>query len=367
MQLGTTRALSLAGAAVLLLSACGASTSQSEERDAGSQTTEAEQVYAELSSLTGQERRDELVRRAEEEGQLSVYTAMNTDIADAVSEAFQDTFDIELSMYRAASEMVLQRLLQEDSAGFAGADVVECSAPELQAANQEGLLAEYAGERRDLVPEAGQGENWTATYFNIFVPSWNTNLIDELGGPPQSWEDLADPKYDGTLAMEVSDYDWYLTLYGYWQEQGKSDAEIDQIFTDMAAGAKVVKGHTVMVERLSAGQYALAASPYSYAVDRAKLEGVPVEYQPAVEPVISRGTGLGLMKSAQHPAAAMLFTDWMLEEGQSIIEDEGLTPSVGHGGEPFEGLEVIPVDLDTLLSEGEEWSARYDELLAAAE
>ena len=30
------------------------------------------------------------------------------------------------------------------------------------------------------------------------------------------------------LAMELSDYDWYLTLYDYWQKHGKSDSEIDR-------------------------------------------------------------------------------------------------------------------------------------------
>ena len=55
--------------------------------------------------------------------------------------------------------------------------------------------------------------------------------------------------------MELADYDWYLTLYEYWQQQGKSDGEIDKLFADMANGAKVVKGHTVMGELLSAGQF----------------------------------------------------------------------------------------------------------------
>ena len=165
--------------------------------------------------------------------------------------------------------------------------------------------------------------------------------------------------------MELSDYDWYLTLYGYWQQHGKSAAEIDKLFADMANGAKVVKGHTVMGELLSAGEYSVAASNYSYLVQRAADKGAPVAYQPFVQPVIARPQGVALMKSAAHPAASLLFEDWLLTEGQQVFIDLGLTPSIEPPGlkDPLAGLEVIPVDVNKLLNEQKQWSDRYDALL----
>ena len=123
----------------------------------------------------------------------------------------------------------------------------------------------------------------------------------------------------------------------------------------MANGAKVVKGHTVMGELLSAGQFSVAASNYSYLVQRAADKGAPVAYQPFVQPVIARPQGAALMKTAPHPAAALLFVDWLLTEGQQVIVDLGLTPSIEPEGlkDPLEGLEVIPVDVDKLLNEAE--------------
>ena len=366
------RSTGTAALVALALAACGGSPTASTDTAAGPsgkpETSEAEDVYAELSALTGQERRDELVKRATEEGQLAIYTSMTSDVADAVVEAFEDTFgDIDVSVYRAGSETVLQRILQEQNAGFAGNDVVETNATELFALANEEALAEYSGERRDLVSEAGQFEGWTATRFNLFAPSWNTNLIKDIG-VPTSWEDLADPKYDGQLAMEVGDYDWYLTLHKYWQEQGKSEEEVDKLFADMADGAKVVKGHTVQGELLSAGQFAVVASNYTYLVERVKQKGAPVDYRPLVEPVIARPNGVGLMKTATNPAAGMLFADWLLEEGQAVIAEEGLTPSIAEGGaDPLEGVEVIPVDVEALLNESDRWSKEYEALLEGGE
>ena len=109
------------------------------------------------------------------------------------------------------------------------------------------------------------------------------------------------------------------------------------------------------------------ASNYSYIVERAKVEGAPVDYMPMVEPAIVRPNGAGLMKTADNPATAMLFMDWLLEEGQEVIVAESLTPSIVEGGNPLADVELVPVDVDRLLEEGDEWSAKYDELLAGGE
>lgn len=353
----------------LALTACGGSPTATDTTGATASDPPAgaaESVFAELSALTGQERRDELVARAEEEGELTIYTSMTSDVADAVAEAFEDTFDVEVSLYRAGSETVLQRVLQEQSAGFAGNDVIETNATELFALSGEGRLADYDGERLELVPDAGKFDGWTATRFNLFAPSWNTDKIAGVG-VPTSWEDLADPKYDGQLSMEVGDYDWYLTLYGYWLEQGKSEQEVDKLFADMADGAKIVKGHTVQGELLSAGQFSVVASNYTYLVERVKQKGAPVDYTPLVEPVIARPNGVGLMKTATHPAAAMLFYDWLLTEGQEVIAAEGLTPSIIEGADPLDDVEVIPVDVDKLLNEGDVWSKKYESVIQGGE
>ena len=352
---------------VLALAACGGSPTSpsaggSDKEDSG--PTKAEKLYEEIAGLSGQERRDRLVELAAEEDGLNLYTSMNANVLDAVVGAFEDEFDIEPSVYRASGETVLQRVLQEADADFPGNDLVETNSGELGALQQEGVLADCtAQELVDQVPEAGRGEGWIATRFNIFAPSWNTDIISE---PPTSWEDLADPKYDGQLALELGDYDWYMGLTDYWLEEGKSQEEIDQLFADMVDGGKVVKGHTVMAELMSAGQFGLAASNYSYIVEKAKAAGAPVELEPYVSPLLARANGGGCMKTAQNPATAMLFMDWLLEEGQAIIAEENLTPAIADG-DPFGDAELIAIDTEKLLAEGQEWSDKYDELLSGAE
>ena len=351
-------------AALLLLSACGGSPTSG----GSDESTEADSVIDEVNDLTGDERRERLVELAEEEGNtLSIYTSLNADIADIVVPAFEEEFGIEVELYRADSETVLQRILQESEANFAGADIVETNATEMAIIADEGLTAAYEGEQRDKVNEDFQYDGWTPTRFNIFAPAWNTNLVsgDLI---PTSWEDLADPKYDGILSVEVSDFDWYMALYGYFQEQGMEDAEIDQLWTDIIQGSKVAKGHSGQVELLSAGEFSVVAASYSYLTEKARANGAPVDDQPFIEPVVARANGGSPLRASEHPGTAMLFMDWYLEEGQALILENGLTPSVmPDGTDPLAGLEVIPVDVDQLLSEGQEWSDRYDEIIQGGE
>ena len=324
--------------------------------------------FQQYESLKGQERRDTLLKDAKAEGEVSLYTSMTSDVASAVSKAFTDQTGIKVNLYRADSETVLQRILQEASANHAGADVVETDALEMASLGKEQLVEPYTGERRDLVGAEGRFDDWTADRYNLFAPSWNTTKVP-AGDQPKTWEDLANPKWDGALAMELNDYDWYLTLYEYWQQHGKSTADIDKLFADMANGAKVVKGHTVMGEMLSAGQYSVAASNYSYIVQKAVNKGAPVAYQPFVQPVIARPQGAAPLKSAPHPAAALLFQDWLFTEGQQVFVDEGLTPSIEPQNlkDPLEGMEVVPVDVNQLLDKQKEWSERYDALLSRSD
>lgn len=355
-------------ATVFVVAACGGSPTSPSAGDKNKEAggpTEAEKLYEEMAGLAGQERRDRLVELAAEEDGLNLYTSMNADILDEVVSAFEDEFDIAPSVYRAGSETILQRILQESGANFPGNDVVETNGSELGALQTEGVMAQCAAQARiDMVPEAGRSEDWTSTRFNLFAPSWNTKVI-KGDMVPTSWEDLADPKYDGKLALELGDYDWYLGLTDYWLSEGKSQEEIDKLFADIVDGAVVVKGHTVMAELMSAGQFGVAASNYTYIVEAAKKAGAPVETRPYVNPVIARPNGGSCMRTAENPATAMLFMDWLLEEGQKLISGLELTPAIQEG-DALSGTELVAIDSQKLLEEGQVWSDKYDKLLSGA-
>lgn len=359
-------------ATVLLLSSCGASPTAAGNGGGGDDfaaaAKTAAKTYDRINGMSGQDRHDTLVEQAEKEGQLSVYTS-NTDM-DKLVDGFEKAYDVDVTVYRANSETVLQRELQEQQAGFFGNDLIDTNAGELNVMNKERLLAPYEGELRDKVRKEGQADGWTATRFNVFVVGWNTDRV-KPGEEPKSFEDLADPKWKGQVSMEVGDIDWFAGMYQYYLDKGKTDAEIRDLFSRIAANSKIAKGHTTQGELLSAGQFAITVSSYSHTVDKAADKGAPVTWHPTsgppVQPIVVRPNGIGLMKTAQHPAAAMLFMDWALTDGQQAIADAFRIGSIPAEQDPLAGLEVIASPEQELLDNPKKWDDLYADIVQSGQ
>jgi iron(III) transport system substrate-binding protein len=362
------RALAAAVAAAAVITGCGGSpTDTSDGQEAAQQSSGYEKVLGEVETLDSQQRLDKLAQLAEKEGgQLSIYTSLTSDVEDAVSSAFEDAYDLDVSVYRADSETVLKRLSEEYRAKFRGADVVETNGPELFNLNKEGVLVEYQPSSLSSLVEGSDFDGWTATRFNKFVVSWNKKQVPD-GQQPKSWEELADPKWDGKLTLELGDVEWYKTLFEWFQKQGKSEEETQKIFEDMARGGTITKGHTVMGELMAAGDVGVAASNYSYLVQQLEDKGAPVAWEPPVEPIVSRPNGVGLVRNAKHPATALLFEEWLLsEEGQKVLADEKLDVARKDMA-TAKGSEEIRVDLPSFIEQQDEWTDRYEQLTQLGE
>ena len=352
--------------AALTIASCGGSPSVQQTTgakrakpvsDAGFQ-----RVIEQVQGLSGKQRADKLAKLAKAEGgALNLYTSMTSDVEDAVSEAFGDEYDIDVSVYRSDSETVLERLSQEARAGYRGADAVETNGPELFTLADQKVLSPYAPPARSTLVPGSAYDDWTADRFNKFVISWNTKLVKQ-GQQPRRWEDLADPKWKGKLEMELSDVDWYKTLWEYWVKHGKSPQEADRLFTAMARNAAFVKGHTVMGELLGAGEYAVSASNYSYLIQNGLEKGAPEAWKPVVQPVLARPNGVAVVRGAKHPAAAVLFTDWILSPaGQKLLAQLNLDVSRKDMVTAGNANQVL-VDLPSLLKNQKTWEERYDKL-----
>jgi iron(III) transport system substrate-binding protein len=344
---------------LLVVASCGGS--DDEESDGFAP------VLAEVDGLTGKARQQKLLQLAREEGaELSLYTSMSIEQLDAAIGAFEDEFDIDVAFYRASGETVVPRLLEEADADFHGADVVRVNGLGMINLTNEGVLAPYASPlRAGLVDGTAYDDDWTIDAFSSFVLSWNSKLVS-AGEHPTSWEDLADSRWDGNVAIEAGDVSWYKELWEYWvDEEGKSPQEADRLFRQIASNASILRGHSLLAQLMAAGEFALAPN-LVVSVERLRKEGAPLAWKPVVEPIFPEGQGVGLVEGAQHPAAAVLFLDWLLSAGQQVLVENG-------GESARKDLATAPaaerrvVDFRTYAAEQEEWNERFDRLLAFGE
>jgi iron(III) transport system substrate-binding protein len=147
----------------------------------------------------------------------------------------------------------------------------------------------------------------------MFVQAYNTNKIkkEDL---PKTYQDLLNPKWKGMLAIEGGNYHWFAyTLQELGQEKGM------KLFSDIAAanGMSLRKGHSLLGQMVSSGDVPLALTLYSWGPDELKKKGSPIERFNISQP-LAMFTGMGIVKRAPHPHAAVLFYDFMLTEGMEL-------------------------------------------------
>lgn len=355
----------VAAAATMLLGACGGGPGAPSGNSSGAET-DASRIYEKFNNMSGQHRKDELVKAANKDGELVLYTS-NTDAKKLVS-GFEKSYpSIDVKVYRASSEKVLQRILQESQAGKTFNDVVDNNMGELDTSASKGLFGLYKSDIRSSLRPIAKQDHWTATYINAFTVAWNTNVIPN-GQQPSSYLDLAKPKWKGKISLEAGDFDWYGALYTYLRsKKHMTKQQVDSYFEKLAANAKVVKGHTVQGQLLSSGQFGVAMSLYKHTVDKAHFnKKAPVSWQPAVQPMFVRPNGQAIMKDANHPAAALLYMDWVLTEGQkTIVGSYRLPVQKNVPGEK----NPVPDDIkkfqvpNKVFSHASSWSKRYDALV----
>jgi iron(III) transport system substrate-binding protein len=171
--------------------------------------------------------------------------------------------------------------------------------------------------------------------------------------------------------MEVGDVDWFAAMYQYYLGQGKSETDVRNLFGRIAANSKIAKGHTTQGEMLSAGQFGITVSSYSHTIDKAADKGAPVSWRPAsgapIQPIVVRPNGVAMMKTAANPAAAMLFVDWELTDGQKILADAFRIGAIPQAKDPLAGLNVISVPEQELLNDAKKWDTLYADTLRAGQ
>ena len=322
-------------------------------------------VYAELEGLEDQARRDRLVELAQSE-EATVYTyTSNTDMED-LAQAFTEQYGIPVEVYRARTDQVLQRALQEAEAGRLQADIIDIPGFEVGVAAREGLTVDYDGPVEADLREGSDWDGWTANRFTLISPVWNTDVLTE--GPPADFADMANPRFAGMLILEPRLHDWYMTLSTWFQDNGMTQAEFDEMFLDIVRNSTLVEGNTNQVQFLAAGEFGLSAGTYVHLIDDAISAGAPLERVPVLGPMVMRPTGSGLVANTDNPASTLLLFEWMLTDAQpTFVEDYRVPALLGIEGDPLEeGADPVTIDINRLIEEGDQWEQRYEEILREA-
>ena len=332
---------------------------------AGCRQAEPVGTAADVALYEGADRLQKLVEGAKKEGGSPSTPPPSRTTSAPVVEAFKKKYGIAVDVWRAGSEAVLNRALQENRAGRFTMDVVETNGPELESLHREQILQLVKSPHHaDLIEPAirPHGE-WVGTRLNVFVQAYNTKLVtkEEL---PKTWEDLRDPRWKGKLGIEQEDSDW---LAGVFSEIG--EARATKVFKEIAEanGISVRKGHTLLTQLVVSGEVPLALTVYNYKAEQLRAEGAPIDWF-TIGNAIARPNGVGVARRAPHPHAAVLFYDFELsEEGQRIIAARDFVPTSRKIDTPLNKVPMKFVDARVSIDEYDKWKNLYEELFGAGD
>jgi iron(III) transport system substrate-binding protein len=312
----------------------------------------------ELAMYDGPDRTKRLVDGAKKEGVVTIYSSVTVDDMKVLSAAFEKKYGVKLQAWRASSESILQRTMVEARGGRFDVDAIETSAAEMESLHRERLLQEVKSPLiADIVPAALRPHReWIGDRLNIISAAYNPNLVKKQD-LPKSYDDLANPKWKGKLAIEADDAVWFGALANELGEQ-----KTIRLFREIVRtnGISVRKGHSLIANLIVSGEIPFALTVYHYKAEQLKNSGAPLDWY-VLPPGLARFLGTGVMRRAPHPHAAVLFLDFMLSDAQQLLLDRDFTPT---------NMKVKPLDVPfkvidpaQVLDQGDKWQKLYNEII----
>ena len=288
-------------------------------------------ICATLAGVASAQTADEACVAGAEEPTLIWYSSQDPSRNEAAAEAFSTAYpDIEIEHFRLSTGSLATRYASERDAGVVNADLISLADPNFIALGAaDGWFVPVSADTlpalTDLDPQWIENGAVTSS-LSMLGFSYNT---DEVGDtPPQSWEDLLDPAYQGRIIMgDPRNVPSFMALFRILREELGDD-----YLSQLAAQQPVVVPSVVpATQQLAAGEVAIVVPNVLTVVRVLREEGAPIEF---IAPDLTTGNEFEtvLSEGADSPNAALCFLSFLLTtEGQ--IAYNGPT-SVS----PFEGV-----------------------------
>lgn len=329
-------------------------------------------LLALAQGTTMTERETQLYAAAKPERELVWYVAQfSTETADAVAKAFSARYPgVAVKVVRTTGQVAFSRLMQDIRTGVAQCDVFSATdvGHHVWLKNNSHLLR-YVPENaakldpayRDVDPDG----YYHATSANPTIIIYNTRFVAEADAPKR-WSDLADPKWQGRLALAHPGYSgsmgsWVVLmrkLYG-WE------------FIEKLEKQKPLLGRSLIdpATTLNAGERWVGITSLATAV-KSMRAGNPLGIVYPEDGAKLVLTSTGILANSTHPNAAKLFMEFMLSvEFSKLLLNEGqppLRPEAGPlpGARPISEIKVATISEEEVTAEVpgiiEKWRDTFD-------
>jgi ABC-type Fe3+ transport system substrate-binding protein len=307
----------------------------------------------------------ELYPKAKEEGNLSIYSVWDVDHLRGITDAFMKKYPgIKATYWQGRNPEIVTRVLTELQGGQSSVDIIlsDNAPPVIRAAG--GIMPYETVQKEVLVIH---DPTLATVSLQIQALSYNTKKI-KPGDLPKSWEDVANPKFKGMVALDDPMRAGPLSsMLAGLKDQWKDETR----FTKFVKGLKALdvpvhKSTSAMFRLVIAGEYAICMPALLHDVMGEKGKGVPVDYVKTVPPIVFPRQA-GIYVKAPNPNAAKLFAEWAIStEGQRVIDSVGRESSRNDFKSKTsvesafpKGTKPVPVNDKSFLEDPKKWLDTY--------
>ena len=286
------------------------------------QSASVELLYSELDKLPQPQRQKRLEEGARKEGAFVHYSVSNAELINAYVKAFMNKYPfIKADYWRGSGNQLVFRTLMEHRAGKLAADVISVGTENVMALKKAGLYARYHSPEAKFYPREQYDKDgyFYSDSWGLATIAYNHQLVkkDEA---PKSYNDLLDPKWKGSLTIDLEPERVLTAWLLAWGEQ-RTREFVQKL---LANGTTVRRGHTLQAQLLCAGEFKIAVEIYPDAILRMKKNGCPATIVFANPTPAVVGGNYGIYANTAHPYAAALFVDFALSaEGSKILAGTG--------------------------------------------
>jgi ABC-type Fe3+ transport system substrate-binding protein len=307
----------------------------------------------------------ELYPKAKQEGNLIIYSVWDVEHLRGITDAFMKRYPgIKATYWQGRNPEIVTRVLTELQGGQSSVDVIlsDNAPPVIRAAG--GIMPYETVQKEVLVIH---DPTLPTVSLQIQALSYNTKKIKpaEL---PKSWEDVANPKFKGMVALDDPMRAGPLSsmlagLKDQWNEEAR--------FTRFVKGLKALnvpvhKSTSAMFRLVISGEYAICMPALLHDVMEEKGKGTPVDYVKTVPPIVFPRQA-GIYSKAPNPNAAKLFAEWAIStEGQQVIDSVGRESSRNDFKSKTsiesafpKGSKAVPVNDKLFLEDPKKWLDTY--------
>lgn len=308
--------------------------------------------------------REELVKAAKEEGQLTIYgSTLLANGRPALDEYFTRAYPgIKVNKTYGPTGSITSRIMTERRAGQYIPDIhIDGTTESLVALKPAGALAplktvlllpevlDLSGWLYNRLWWADAKEPYTTLMFQGYVQTMvavNTKMVNPNG--IKSYFDLLDPKWKGKMVSNDirRSGPGGVTARFLYKEPNLGPRYLERLYSEM--DITLSSDRTQMVDWLASGRFAIGLFFSPRDVHDGQRQELPITAVPPESfkegaPIAPGGGAVNAMDRAPHPNAATLFVNWLLsKEGQVRWQETQVLPSL-RVDIPKDGL--FPIDV----------------------